>query len=664
MYELTQNGLTVDANEDEQALLETEDIHPHKSGRTHSPGNAVSFPKLIKFSTYLLRHYGADIVDEINQMLYDGELASICGVDCFCSQRLPHDQCRINPRMSFWRVNKYEFTAAIIVHLSAEVYNNGTTCSQRFTLYVSLDFCIDDRITYEFGSVSLKPPAHKEMKLDEYLIPVINLHEVNIAAEEQWGIYLPEALHDYRLMDPYKLAEKMGLSISYYKLYKNHKTRSVLYWSDSELLIASEKGEDESAPEKVKVAAGTIVINENVVQRDRARLNVFHECFHDEYHWLFFRLQDMHNNNLRTIRKTKRAKRAGAESKNPLTILEWQAKQGSRALMLPDCILRPMIREFKDEMCKLHTHIGRIYEGIGLAIADLLGVPKYLIRSRMIQLGYWQAQGALNYIRTSESRGQYISPFVFSRESCPTTSHTFVISPLDSFKLYEQNKEYRAMLDSGSFIYIEGHLCLNDPAYVTQSSLGPCMTDWANLHIDECCLRFENVYEVDDNYEFHLNRINSDEEYNRHYLDFILQGQELTQPEILEKQGDLIASLPDHPGHALEKLMKSCGNLTVAQMAEYALVSSGTVKNWRKEEYRFKPETALRIIVGLHLPPWISARFLQIAGVDLKYYGLHMLYRNIISCHYMDTMYEVNCLIQAAGYPTLGEQQRQTPNPS
>ena len=86
------------------------------------------------------------------------------------------------------------------------------------------------------------------------------------------------------------------------------------------------------------------------------------------------------------------------------------------------------------------------------------------------------------YIKKDEMSGRYIEPFTFSRESCPSTAHTFVISPEESFKLYEENEEYRTRLDTGDYVYVEGHLCLNDPAYIVPTSPGPRMTDWANRH--------------------------------------------------------------------------------------------------------------------------------------------------------------------------------------
>ena len=557
----------------------------------------------------------------------------------------------------FWRLQKKlnRATADLVVHLSANVYGDDYCGQQSFTLYVSLDFCMDDRITYAFGDVSLEPPDRKGIKLDDYLIPILDIEGVNVAAEDQWFEYIPQALHDYRLLDPFKLADRMGLLVTYHKLYKNHKVKSILYWLDSEIDVTPNDGDDRNQPIIVKIPAGTIVINENAVHKNRSGLNIYHECFHFEYHWLFYQLQEMHNSDLRKIKKMRKPKNQGREPKNPLPILEWEAKQGSKALMMPECVMKPMIESYRAEERKIHNHAGRVMQGVACSIFDVMGVPKYLVRGRMIQLGYWQAQGALNYVQSTPLSGRYISPFMFSRASCPNTAHTFVISPGDTFRLYEESEEYRERIDTGNYVYVEGHICLNDPAYVIQTPLGPRMTDWANRHVDECCLRFENVYEVDENYEFHLNSINSDEEYNDHYIDFASHGRKLSEKEATEEQCRIIAELPDKPGEALKALMKLNGNITIEQMAERALVSTGTVKNWRKEEYHYDPETAIRIIVGLHLPPWISEWFLATCGVVLQFRGLHMAYRNIINCNYMDTLNEVNLRIENAGYERMSE---------
>ena len=116
----------------------------------------------------------------------------------------------------------------------------------------------------------------------------------------------------------------------------------------------------------------------------------------------------------------------------------------------------------------------------------------------------------------------------------------------------------------------------------------------------------------------------------------------------------MLSTLSHIPGKALRQLM-DLRQMTNPEMAEAALISESTVKRWLKERASFNPTTALRIIVALHLPPWISYWFIDMAKVSLQYTGIHLLYREIINCRYMDSMLEINELIEAAGYEKLRE---------
>ena len=616
-------------------------VHPYKE---KAPANTVLFPKITRFSTYLLKHYGEQLLSDLGQMLYDGELAALCGVVGFRTRPLTRDHCRIDPRMTFWRRNRYECTADLTVYLKAEALAGETVEPMELELYVSLDFCLEERITYVLSRVELTPPEREGIRLDDYLIPILATHEVDGAAHLQWEVYIPRALSNPKLLDAERLAEAMGLAVVYHSLPGEGQPRSVLYWKSCEV-------ETEDAG-TITVPPDTVLINLRRVAREQAQLSIFHECFHAEYHWLFYRLQELHHNDLQQIRRTRRHKNQGRTPKNPLTVLEWEAREGSRALMLPECILRPMIPEFRESPVA-SRHAGQFWEDVGRGLSAQLHVPKYLVRMRLLHLGYWQAQGALNFIRGAQEGGHYIDPFTFSREACPSTLYTFVLGPREAHKLYEENGDYRARIDTGEYVYVDGHICLNRPEFVHQAPDGPRMTDWANRHVDECCLRFENVYTVDGRYEFRLERVHCDEEYNRHYIDFVAKGDCVTPGEELARQGELIRGLPTEPGKALRALMKLRGVGGREKMAELALVSEGTVQQWYGEEYGYTPEQALRIVIALHLPPWLSGWFLEIAGVRLQYRGIHLLYREILCCRFMDTLYEVNEYIAAAGYQPL-----------
>ena len=49
----------------------------------------------------------------------------------------------------------------------------------------------------------------------------------------------------------------------------------------------------------------------------------------------------------------------------------------------------------------------------------------------------------------------------------------------------------------------------------------------------------------------------------------------------------------------------------------------------------------IRIIVGLHLPPFVSSSLLYMAGINLSASEEHSAYKFVVHCMYMDSIVEV-----------------------
>lgn len=253
----------------------------------------------------------------------------------------------------------------------------------------------------------------------------------------------------------------------------------------------------------------------------------------------------------------------------------------------------------------------------------------------MIQLGYVMAKGALNYVDD-----RYIDPFTFSVEK-GTGDYTFVIDKKTAFAEYTDNPVFRAYLDSGAFIYVDGHLCLNDPKYVVFNSAGARLTKWANAHVDECCLRFISVYEQCGVAEYRFGTLNSDEEYNRHYLMLGDNDKERAKPVSFSEMSDIVSSLPNTFHETLIALMKM-KRMTIEQLAEAASMSEKTIKRFRSAERRdYMMDQVVALCIGLHLPPWLSCELTARAGLTLRDIPEHRAYRYILDCLFMDRTEDV-----------------------
>ena len=77
----------------------------------------VLFPKVTKFNTYLLGRCGKRIEAELAEGIVAGEYAMMLGLN---GEDAGQVSCRLSPRMSLWRVNRYEFIADIPVEIRCE----------------------------------------------------------------------------------------------------------------------------------------------------------------------------------------------------------------------------------------------------------------------------------------------------------------------------------------------------------------------------------------------------------------------------------------------------------------------------------------------------------------------------------------------------------------
>ena len=374
-------------------------------------------------------------------------------------------------------------------------------------------------------------------------------------------------------------------------------------------------------------------------------MDVYHECIHFDWHFMFYRLQDMHSNDIRQLKMIRKVERFREKRRNPLTWMEWQARRGAFGLMMPLCFMKPLVRERLKELDGYKLHMGEKMDRLARGIAGEYDLPKFRVRARLIQMGFVAARGALNYVDE-----RYIEPFAFSLEN-GTGDYSFVIDRQSAFIEYERSNDFRERIGSGQYVFADGHLCLNQPQYVTQTTKGLRLTKWANAHVDECCLRFVSVYEQSETAEYCFGALNSDEEYNNHYLMFL--DETLTRQEQLAAMNRMINNLPHTFYETLEHLMRM-RKITIEQLEEKAFLSARTISRLRTEERReYSLDQVIALCIALALPPWLSCEMLTRSGFTLRSTPLHRAYRFVLDCMFMDTVEDVQRFLTSCGQPPL-----------
>jgi len=63
------------------------------------------------------------------------------------------------------------------------------------------------------------------------------------------------------------------------------------------------------------------------------------------------------------------------------------------------------------------------------------------------------------------------------------------------FKAYCFEREFKKLIDSGQFAFVDRHLILNDERYVIRDQAGNAMlSEYARSHVDECGVVFTKGY--------------------------------------------------------------------------------------------------------------------------------------------------------------------------
>lgn len=611
------------------------------------PGNVrtVVVPRVQSMQDYILKHHKRRVLSALNDWLKGVMSPEILRENKNLIQLSIHNT--VFSGMSFWRCETYTLLVDVVVKL--DLTRNGVCGS--IQLYCELWVDMRKGMTFTCGECGYlaDKPEREYWVLNEYLVPILRKEEIEEGAEHLLYRYCPEAYQDPREHRAGQLARRMGLKIVRVPLYQRARTRSILYFREGAVLVAEtdETGSRIEEPHRIAIPAGTIVINTNVVHKDQCELEIYHECIHCDWHYMFFRLQAMHHSDVNGLRIRHKVVVDDKLPVNPLTWMEWQARRGSFGLMMPLSIMRQMIRQKRTELSNQHLHAGERFDRIARCIAEERNWPRFRVRARLIQMGFVEAKGSLNYVD-----GKYIAPFAFSRDN-GDGQYSFVIDRKSVLMLYRLDAVFREQIQSGQYVFVDGHLCRNDFRYVRRAFSGMKLTSWANAHVDECCMRFMQVYEPCGLVDYCFGELNSDEEYNRQYLEFATGKGNCSRQEQLKEMRRLLEGVPSAFPETLTYLMRQA-HMTIERLEEKSFISGRTISRLRTEERsEYSTDQVVAICVALHLPPWLSRELLQRAGILLRKTRQHLAYQCILDCMFMDEVEDVQRFLSESGLEKL-----------
>ena len=306
------------------------------------------------------------------------------------------------------------------------------------------------------------------------------------------------------------------------------------------------------------------------------------------------------------------------------------------------------------EQFQYQKHPGARYQQIGKSIAREWHLPHFRIRARMIQLGHVYAKGALNY-----ADGRMIEPFSFNPDAWREERHTFVIKKRDYLILLEKDPAFRDLIEDGKYVYADGHVVKNDPRYVGACGHGMKLSKWANLHVDQCCLRFERYYIQMNPWRYVFGQMNFDADYMQqtmlHLEDMVRREiesgdrmvQKVRNMDEVEERAAYIEKFPRNFKNAFDQVRK-CKGMSMEDMAEQMHMSSKTLSRCLEEpEKKVTGDFVIMVALILQLPDWITDLLLDRAYIHFsKTNKRHLALQWIQRAFWMDGVEKANAFLR------------------
>ena len=348
-------------------------------------------------------------------------------------------------------------------------------------LIASCEAVITDKL--ESLTVSSVKPWSKDTKpssagvaASKSIVPIIYRKDLDKEATAFLEKYYPEALEEPLRVPIEDIAkEKLGLKvIQGYRITDDFTIFGQICFSPGTVKIYDLFKTSEKEHE---VPRGTILIDAYTYwQRNSGCVN--NTIAHEVYHWHRHRLYAAIKHILRDEKFI--ACRCPAEMSYPDEKEEWTDEQRMewQANNLAPRILMP-IQTFKIKVDELYKQYDYENTPLKLAVltciaddlASFYGVSRQSALIRMTETGYPEAKSVLQAINEKDW-------------------HSYV-SREDVFYEYSTNEDFRKLLDTGKFRYVDGYVVINDEKYITTDDKGKAtLSEYAWDHLDECTLSF------------------------------------------------------------------------------------------------------------------------------------------------------------------------------
>lgn len=527
-------------------------------------------------------------------------------------------------------------------------------------LLLSCDAVIEDKLkSFTAKKVSNYRPGQSRQvngaAATSNIVPILYKKDLEAEAEDFLEKYYPAALQEPTPVPIEEIAVTMGLDVVQgYRITNDFSVFGEICFSAGQVETYDLF---ECTSSTLDVKRGTILIDAYTYwERNIGCVN--NTIAHEVYHWYKHRLyaavkQILRKEKLIACRcPSDMVYPSKSEEWTDEQRMEWQANNMAPRILMPQKTFRMKV----DELYAQYNYSDSPIKPVVLTcIADKLakfyGVSRQSALIRMIETGYKEAASVYQY----DNKSGY---------------HSY-INAADAFYVYSNYPEFRQLIDSGLFRYVDGYYVINDEKYVERLDDGRySLTDnaWANL--SECTLKFTWQTVRQGETHRHLpveifHRANEDQKTSKCDIKDnapVIQMSEELQKKRAEFERQKAVRQITSPNITCWQMMYQIIESRGLSKPHFCRITGLGEEVYRKAEKNVNTKPSIRTIVafahGLDLDLANTEKMMQLAGHAFDESDEHQALKFCITGYAGHPIEECNDFLKSYGYEPLGTQQR------
>ena len=464
--------------------------------------------------------------------------------------------------------------------------------------------------------------------LSDELVPYIPYEQLDEVATEFLREHYPAALKVTPYgqppisVDSLALADSLGLTVKQQRIREDASVFGQIYFVETDVEMYDA---NEGKMVTMTIPGKTIIFDPQMyLLRNLGSVNntIIHECVHCVKHRKVFELEKLYNAEASNISCEVVGGAASAVARSATEQMEKQANQLTPRIQMPAEPFKVKAKEYIARFMRESNarHENEVMEQVITALETAFGVSKQAAKIRLVELGFDAAIGTYTYLD-----GHYVKPHTF-RKGALKINQTFSISAQDAAVERFINQDLRKLTESGDYLFIDNHYVYNAPLYVQHDEDGWLdLTDYARSHMDECCLVFNMKITSKVGEEYHtacfLNREDSNITFELKFHNGYQNAPQERQVAMRKKQQEedlaIRKQMTDDPEQCMDLLLKWRG-MKYTDLGDAIDRDPKTISRTVKGETTPKVETAALICFGMHLPPCISFKLMEVLCCPLS----------------------------------------------